>query len=436
MSWVSWVSFAVCFGIVLTSIRREADYLSPARIFGFVWSLAIGLTDLKLSRYQVEWTTESWMMLLLGIMSFLVGTLIAYVLNLGRPMVPIRTMRQVLLKEEIDESRLFWIITASVAVYGISYIVIYLVKGFLPVFVVGTKISRTDFYVFGFGVLINSTAFIILFTLLYHLLVKGNKARKRFLLFITIIAVGSYFLLLQRFQIVMAAMLCFTVLYYGTHRIRLTTVVPLVAGVTGFFYWISSLRLGSLVATYTYYSAKMKFPKAYTLFTEPYMYLAMNLENFARAVNRLDHFTFGYFTFDFVTAAAGLKYWISDYFNLDRTPYLISGYNTYTAFWQFYRDFGIPGLVLIPLLLGFGIGIVYYRMRSRPTIGSVTAYGVMVFVMFISYFNFPAAFLWFEYNVLAMYWIVRLIKKQPNRGAGSLMPSLSPAGGISPGSPM
>jgi hypothetical protein len=27
--------------------------------------------------------------------------------------------------------------------------------------------------------------------------------------------------------------------------------------------------------------------------------------------------------------------------------------------------------------------------------------------MFISYFNFPIAFLWFEYNVLALYWLLR-----------------------------
>jgi hypothetical protein len=59
------------------------------------------------------------------------------------------------------------------------------------------------------------------------------------------------------------------------------------------------------------------------------------------------------------------------------------------------------------LLLGFGTGMLYYRMRSRPSIKNVTAYGVMVFVMFISYFNFPIAFLWFEYNVLALYWFLR-----------------------------
>lgn len=407
MSWISWVSFGICFGIVLTSFRREADLLSPARVFGFVWSLAIGLTELKLSRFQVEWNSQSWILLLTGIGAFLAGVFITYVLNLGKPLMPISTMRRELREERVYEERLFKAIWISVVVYAVSYLVIYAAKGFLPIFVVGTKTSRVDFYVFGFGVLINSTAYIIFFTLLYHFLVPANKARKRILTALTVFAVGSYFLLLQRFQIIMAVILCFTLLYYATHRIRLRTILPLFLVVTGFFYWIASLRLGSLVATYTYYASRMTFSRAYALLTEPYMYVVMNLENFARAVNRLDHFTFGYFSFDFIGAASGLKYWISDYFGIDRFPYLVSGYNTYTAFWSFYRDFGVPGLAMIPFLMGLGIGLVYYRMRSRPSIKNVTAYGLLVFVMFISYFNFPIAFLWFEYNALALYGLLR-----------------------------
>jgi oligosaccharide repeat unit polymerase len=139
------------------------------------------------------------------------------------------------------------------------------------------------------------------------------------------------------------------------------------------------------------------------------MYFVMNLENFARSVNHLDYHTYGYFTFDFITSIAGLKYWIVEYFNLERMPYLISGYNTYTAFWWFYSDFGVIGLALIPWVLGFSAGLLYYRMRSRPTIKSVTAYGVMIFIMLFSFFNFPISFLWFEYNLLMIYLFLRWV---------------------------
>ncbi len=434
MSWIAWICIGVFLGIILSAFRREADLLSPARVFGLVWSLAIGLTELKLSRYQGDWNAQSWALLLIGMGAFLVGIFVSYILNLGKQLVPISAMRRDLREEQVFEERLFKAIWISVVVYAVSYVVIYLVRGFLPVFAVGTKTSRVDFYVFGFGVLINSTAYIIFFTLLYHLLIRGNKKRKRYLTLLTVLAVGSYFLLLQRFQIIMAAVMCFTLLYYATHRIRLKTALPFLLAVTGFFYWIATLRLGSLLATYTYYSSRMKFSRALAFLTEPYMYVVMNLENFARSVNRLEHFTYGYFTFDSIVSTTGIEKWAGEYFGVDRYPFLVSGYNTYTAFWVMYRDFGVFGLLVIPLLLGLGAGLLYYRMRTDPTIAKVTAYSVMVFVMFVSFFVFPIPFLWFEYNLLALYLILRWTMKPRKTNGELFVPSLHHQAGNGPGS--
>ncbi len=409
MSWISLICAGISFAIILSAIRREADLLSPSRIFGFTWSLSIALADLKMSGLQSEWSLESWVLLLTGIAAFLVGTFGAYVLNLERILVPISVMRGMLRREEVRERRLFLSICLAVGLYGVTYLASFLVKGFLPISVVGTKITRVDFNVYGWGIFINSTAFIIFFTVLYHLIVEGKKAKKMFLTGIALVAVGSYLLLLQRFQIVMAAVVCFTLLYYATPYIRLRTVVVMAGIVTAFFYWITSLRYRhvELLTMFLYSMSKMKFSTSLAIFTEPYMYVVMNLENFARATGRLDHYTFGYFSFDFIPAITGLKYWISDYFNVDRTPYLISGYNTYTAFWSFYRDFGVIGLALIPLLLGFSVATFYYRMRGNPTIANVTGYGIAVFIMLISFFTFPIAYLWFEYNLLVFYLILR-----------------------------
>ncbi len=157
------------------------------------------------------------------------------------------------------------------------------------------------------------------------------------------------------------------------------------------------------------------------------MYVVMNLENFTRSVDRLDAFTYGYYTFDFTTALFGLKHWISDYFGLIDTPYLVSSYNTYTSFWTFYRDFGVPGVAVIPALLGWGISSSYYWMRTNPNLRSLTFYSVAVFVMFISFFNSPLGFLWFVYNMLVVYIILRVIRVRPNPGVITST-GLAPAG--------
>jgi oligosaccharide repeat unit polymerase len=407
MTWGSLVCFAVLAGILLSMIRKGADPISPARVFGAVWSLALGLVQLKLSAFQREWHVESWLLLLTGIGAYLVGAFCMYVLNVDKPLQPLPAMRTILRKTEVNEQRLFRLICLSVLIYGISYIAIYAVKGFLPVFIVGTKISRVDFYVFGFGVLINSTAFIIFFTLLYTLLVSGKRFKKMLLIFLAAIALGSYFLLLQRFQVIMAVVLCVVLLYYATTHVRLRTAFVPFALAASVFYWISSLRFSNVVATFLYSTSKMRFPKTYAMLTEPYMYVVMNLENFANAAAKLEHHTFGYFSLDFVVAFFGLKYPLQDYFMLDRMPFLFSSYNTYTALWWFYYDFGVPGIAIIPFLLGTGTAWVYYRMRRAPSIGVVTAYGMLIFTSAISFFVFPMAFLWFEYNALALYLILR-----------------------------
>jgi oligosaccharide repeat unit polymerase len=229
----------------------------------------------------------------------------------------------------------------------------------------------------------------------------------------SVVSVLTYFFLLQRFQLAMAAIMCIAVLYYATRHLRFTTVGLYLLGGSLFFYWISTLRSGlDLFIYYLHRNSQMKFSPAYAIFTEPYMYVVMNLENFARSIEKLDHFTLGYFTLDPIFAFVGLKHWVIEYFGLNYTPYLISGYNTYTAYWWYYRDFGAIGIAFIPLLLGIVIGILYYRMRRNPSLTTISAYGVSVFIMMVSFFNNPLQFLWFVYNLSVIYFTFRLIRSR------------------------
>lgn len=402
MNSVSVICFGVCAAIFLSTFRHKADLLSPARLFGFIWCLSIGLTELKFSALQHVWSPESWVLLLMGIGAFLIGTFVAYVLNFETKLLTLREIRERLKMEKVREGRLFWLIVASFLVYASAYYANYHVRGWLPVDVIGTAISRVDFNVSGLTLWLYTATFIIFFVMLYFLLVRQRPWRKFFLAAVFVLTVSSFFLLLMRYPIIMAMVMGFALLYYSTNYIRLSTALPLFGIVAAFFFWISSLRFSTVVSTYLYSVSKMRFAKEYAFFTEPYMYVVTNLENFARSVDKGEYHTFGYFTLDFITAMAGLKYWALEYFNFDRTPYLTSNYNTYTAFYWFYSDFGVIGLGLIPFVLGLSAGLLYYRVRTQPTLRRIAAYSVVVFVMFISYFNFPPSFLWFEYNMLAL----------------------------------
>jgi hypothetical protein len=64
--------------------------------------------------------------------------------------------------------------------------------------------------------------------------------------------------------------------------------------------------------------------------------------------------------------------------------------------------------------------MLYYHMRSRPSIKSTTGYGIMVFVTLITFFVFPMSFLWFLYNILAFYFILRWVMVPPNTAIGGV----------------
>jgi oligosaccharide repeat unit polymerase len=428
MTALSTIFLICCAAILGLSIRKDHDFLSPGRIMGFTWCLALGLADLKLSALQHTWDGFEWLMVVLGPASFLTGLFIAFVVNVDKPVLSLPEVRLRLRAQSINEPRLFLLICLGFALYMSAYVTIYLAKGFIPAFSPNAAALRKDFSVFGIGVLLNSMPFLLFFIFYYHKKVVGLRRRKHALKVIGAVAFVTYTLLLQRFQIVMAAVMCFAMFYYLAQRIKIRTLVATASGLVLFFYYISTLRAGQLISYYLYASSRMKFSYHYALFTEPYMYLVMNLENLARSTARLESYTFGLYTFDFMFAVSGLKHWLAEYLRLDETPFLVSGYNTYTAFWTFFRDFGPFGLTILPLGLGTLIGCTYYGLRRTPSLQLLTAYAVMIFVMVFSFFNSPMGFLWFAYNAFFMILIVRLVagKTEPSFGAPPAHGGLAP----------
>lgn len=412
MSVASLIGFSISLGILGTTFRKGADVLSPARVYGFVWALAIGLTDLKLSRLQLEWSDFSWLMLLLGVCSFLIGTFIAYVMSLGKALVPVDEMRSRLRRIPVDANRLSWAILVSFFLYIVSYIVITAVKGFIPALSFRPSEMRTEFTMFGLGLFIQSLPFILLFIVLYFVLVPGDRIKKGLLGIVFFLTVGSYVLLLQRFVFLMWLVITLSFLYYMSRAIRFRTVLAGSFVVGLLFYGVQSFRLARYIQNYLYVVSKMRFSSVFAAFTEPYMYVVMNLENFARGVEKLETISYGYYTFDFLMALTGLKHWLAKYFNLVERPFIFSSYNTYPYFWVYYRDFGIVGLVIGPLLLGLLIGLLYYRMRGSPTLTSVSLYSIAVFVMVISFFINPLTMLYFVYNIVVIYLVIRFVTAQ------------------------
>ncbi len=407
MSAVSLISFVVCAGLIVSCFRKEADVLSPGRLFAFLWSLAIGLADLKFSSLQSEWSVIGWLYLLIGLGAFLLGTFIVYVLNSTQGLVPVTTIRTRIREQRFNEGALFGMTLLLFVLYLVSFGASYVIKGFVPLLSSRPAQMRTQFSVFAFGLIIHAAPVIMFLVVEYFLLAKRRRLRKSVLIAVFVITAGSYFLLLQRFDYLIWAAVSFVFLYYGSAYVRFGTAFVTLAPFVGVFYWVSSLRLAGAIKNYLYLSSKMRFSVDYAFLTEPYMYIVTNLENFVRASQRLEQHTFGYYSFNFIASLTGLKHWIEDYFALNDTPFINSGYNTYSLLWTYYRDFGLIGLTLFPLLEGAVIAWLYYSMRKMPTILTVSTYGLAVFVILISFFHNALGMLQFVFVGVVVYYINR-----------------------------
>ena len=409
MSVLSIICFIIFLASLFTLINKDTDAISPGKLTILVWSFVIGLTELKLSYYQAEWNLYSWIILLLSILSLCAGIFWVYVININKKIISLHYYRLVFNKTDINENILMLFTVILFFLYLISYYISYKVIGVIPLFTPRPDLVRTTWGIFGFGLFIQTSPVIIYFSLLIFYLSRKNLRFKIISALIFLITFVTYFFLLQRFNLLLGILLFGIFIYYSTDTFNFKKVILFALLIVGLLYGVSSIRTSKWAVNLLYYTSKMKFPVKYAIFTEPYMYIVMNLENFARGVEKLQHFTYGYFTFDFVMSLSGLKHMLQEYSNINIHPFLNSGYNTFTMFFYYYRDFGPLGAGVIPFAIGFAIAHAYYRMRNNFNINTISIYGMFVLVIIFSFFIPILSWLNFVFDFTIIYIVTRLI---------------------------
>ncbi|NWF88283.1 MAG: oligosaccharide repeat unit polymerase [Ignavibacteriaceae bacterium] len=410
MSIVTLISFIICILIIASSFRSGIDIFSPGRIFFIVWSLAIGLTDLKLSSLQHQWALEVWIKILIGPFAFILGTLLIYTLNLDTKIYSLHYLRKEKNYYKINNEKLYRTVVFLFFLFLFGYLIIYLKTGNVPLFSSNPGKTRSEFTMFGIGLFLHNVLLIVFFTSVYYLVEKNNLLRRRILILCSTFSTILYGITLQRYQIFITIFLVIVLLYYTTYKVKFRFVFIFIVILVTFFFLVSSFRAGEIIIMVLYKMSKMKISPDYAIFTEPYMYIVMNLENYARSIAKTEFYTYGYYTFDFITAISGLKHWISGYLNLKDTPFLISSFNTYSAFWTFYRDFGLLGIFFIPFGGGILFSSLYYSLRRNPTVLKIGIYGMFHFAIIFSFFNSIIGFLWFVYNLTVIILVFAYIK--------------------------
>jgi len=409
MTIISFISVCVFLTWVITGFRKGADFFSPARIYGLIWSLAIFLVEFKFSTLQFEWSELGWLFLLLGITSFLLGNYFSYIINFNNNYLTPSSIRNIFSRFCINEKRLYKIIVIYFFMYLFCFLIEYWLEGYLPLFSDKPERARVEFGIFGIHLIVASVNLILFLVAQYLIFVKKQIKKKIILIVIFIISAGTFFTLLQRYNFFMLSMMVLCLMYYSKKKIRLRTFVVFASVVVGFITYIQSLRLAKVAEYFIYSVSRMKIPVKYAALSEPYMYLVMNLENFVYASQKIETHTYGFYTFDFVMALTGLKHWVTQYASLEKLPYYISGYNTFPFFWVYYYDFGIIGLVFFPFIMGFAISEIYYYLHRKPNLVSLSMYCIAFSVIIVAVISDPLTRLDMVFNfiliVVAQYFL-------------------------------
>lgn len=370
------------------SLKKGSDFFSPAKIFLLVWSVCIFLAEFKFSGYQHQWSLYGWFVLLSGLFSFLLGLYISYIIKADSKLLSVAEIRnKIKISTDYSKQRLFITISFLFAAYLISLIIEFIIEGYIPIFHPRPDRARMDFGIFGIHLFVSQMPVILFLIVEYFVL--GSESRKKTVVSVTffIITFFTYFLILQRFNYVYWLVMSIALLYYATRKINFRNSVLSLAVVISFLSILTSIRVSQYATQFIYVISKMKYSSEYASFTGPYMYTVMNLENMARAVDKLETHTYSALTFDWLYALFGLKYWMKDYFNIDPRAFLISSYTTYPFHWYYFYDFGVLGVVVLSLSVGLLIGLIYYYMRIRGTLDGVIYYGICLFFILISFFT-------------------------------------------------
>jgi len=375
--------------ILISGFKKNSDFLSPGRVFSLLWLFVIGLVEFKFSKLQPHWNYFDWFIALLGILTFLLGIYISYIINLDKSFLRISEIRTKIREVGLNEKKLFRFIVIYFFIYLFCFIAEWQIEGYLPLFTSKPDRARILFGIFGLHLIVSSANVILFLIIEYFIFIKGNLKKKWFLIFVFIIAMGNYILIVQRYGLFILIMMVFCLIYYSGRKVKLRTFIIFGSVIISLIIGIQSLRTTELITAYIIIDSKMKLSPQYAEFAIPYMYIVMSIENFVKYYSQIDNHSFGFFTLDFISAITGIKHWIEEYYNFDKFRLHIGGYNTYPFYWAYYYDFGIAGLALIPFIIGYIISEIYYYLRRNPNIVILTLFSIAFAVMAISYSSDP-----------------------------------------------
>jgi len=375
------VLLAAAAWLYYSDYRKTKNIIHLRALFSLFWIGGQGLSCLKLSHLQTDWSLMTWICLALAYAGFwAVFEILTALFGTTRESYGRRR------SFSCNSIPLFHIICGLTAISLAAFVLEAVKLGYVPLFLKGVPHAYSEFHLTGVHYITVSCVLVPSLAVLFFHTERGWGSERRMVIALILsgIALMIPILCVSRFQFVFAVLLAaftYISLQRTFHPIYLLGLLAVLIPV----YLVLTVARSHDVA-YLNGIFEMKYEKMPIFITQPYMYIANNYDNFNCMAAELKHFSFGLKGLFPLWALTGLKFIFP---SLADFPLFVTKeeLTTVTLFYDAFYDFGVVGMIFFGGLLG-GCCYLLGRFRRKLTCpAGHVIYAQIAMYMMLSFFT-------------------------------------------------
>ncbi|MBR5267725.1 MAG: oligosaccharide repeat unit polymerase [Lachnospiraceae bacterium] len=371
------IILAACY-LYFRDYLKSRNPLHLRGLFCAFWVGGQGISCLKLSRLQTNWSLETWVCFFAALMVFW----ISYECVSKKIGTNSKTVEEQDLGYGLG---LFTAILLLTAVCAAAFTLEAVVLGYIPFFVRGVPHAYSYFHISGVHYFTVSCVLVPSMSVVLFVTEKKLSIGKKIVIGIaTLIALAIPVLCVSRFQLIFSVILA-VLTFMQVSGVKKIRYLFMAAGTLIPLYVILTIARSHDV-TYLNGIFEMKNGNTPIFITQPYMYIANNYDNFNCLVEQLSEHTLGIKGLFPLWALTGLKFIKPELvaFPLYTTKEELT---TVTLFYDAYYDFGMIGVCIFAGLLGIFAAWLSKRVEKRGNPFWQVFYGQAALYFMLSFFT-------------------------------------------------
>lgn len=373
----------VAISIIIYFFLAQDDLFNPAAVYSLFWLTGVGISNLRLSFDQKNWSLYVWINIILAYVMFMAGYYYT------KQKIKINNVFNIK-KYKFSNERLYIAIVILTVLCIVAFSIEVAVLKFVPIFS-SEMDAYKRFHISGIHYFVVTVGIIPSLTMVY----KKNMGTKS-IWHINIIASLIPILIVSR-QLVLLAVILIVVTYnylFKKVSFKIVSIISVIAIVA--FSIASNLRHQDI--SYIYRVSNMK-TTSLSYLTQPYLYIAMSFENLRNIIEDFHSYKFGMNMLFPIFAFTNTKGFFDYSYKVDYLTNRNFTVSTYLS--DIYFDFGIYGVIVITFLLG-ALHSYVYKFVIRKQHNMVTIHSLLSYCLIFSFFTtwYFNATIWFYTIVL------------------------------------